>query len=279
MSTTVIAVLVTALAASPGAAVTVLTVAGNGLLVHSPMSGELRGDLCREPNVCTPVDYDNSATGTAALNQGTASLYDTLQATAGQKIVMAYSQGGFITTTWMNTYASDPVAPPANDLSFVLFGNPQRAIGGASVASGSAATPTDTKYKVVDISRQYDSVSDWPDDPYNALAIANAVAGYFYTHTDYTGVDVNDPHNLVKTVGNTAYVLVPTPQLPLLEPLRRIGLTTLADQLNTQLKPIVDAGSRRNHRGFVPETAPVLPAPYGTTPPLPRTSLTSSATS
>ena len=99
-----------------------------------------------------------------------------------------------------------------------MFGNPQRAIGGFSRATGGASTPSKTGYRVIDVSREYDLESDFPTNPFNALAVANAFAGYLLIHTDYTGVDINDPRNLVKTVDDTTYVLVPTDNLPSFNP-------------------------------------------------------------
>ena len=242
-------------------AATVLTVSGSTLLVSTPMEHELQGALCRAPNTCEKVDYPAGGIGQGPLDQGEVALQDKIAATSGDKIVMAYSQGGIIATQWLEQHAGQPDAPPASDLTFVLFGNPQRAEGGLGPASGggrsNTPTPTDTPYSIVDVSRQYDLLSDWPTDPTNGLAVANALAGYLFVHTDYTGVDVNSPDNLVKKVGNTTYVLAPTANLPLLEPLRRVGLGGAADALNAPLKKVVDAGYDRS--GYTPLTSPVLP--------------------
>lgn len=229
---------------------TVLTVAGNTTVVNIPMTEELGGVLCQSPNVCQTVDYPSGAIGGIALQQGVTALTNDIATTPGKKVVLAYSQGGLITTTWLQDTASSASAPPTSDLAFVLLGNPQRGLNGQAPTLGvGSATPTDTGYTVIDISREYDAESDWPNNPLDGLAVANAIAGYFLVHTDYTGVDVDDPNNLVQTVGDTTYVLVPTPDLPLLEPLRMIGLSSLADQLNGPLKTIVDAGYNRS--GYV----------------------------
>ncbi len=250
-----------AAASAPTAlAATVLTVSGNGLIVATPMDQELRGALCAAPNTCVPVDYPSSAIGQPALDQGALALRDAIAATPDDKVVMAYSQGGIIATTWLQEHAADTDAPPADDMTFVLFGNPQRGRGGLAPTLGvGSATPTDTGYQVVDVAREYDAEADWPQDPRNGLAVANALAGYWYVHTDYTDVDVNSPDNLVSKDGDTTYVLVPTEKLPLLEPLRRVGLTGVADQLNDQLKPVVDGGYDRS--GYAPLTEPVLDTP------------------
>ncbi|MBE7195640.1 MAG: PE-PPE domain-containing protein [Gordonia polyisoprenivorans] len=225
---------------------TVLTVAGNTSIVSTPMPQELRGELCHSPNTCQVVVYPSGAIGGAALQVGVTALTTDIATTPGKKIVFAYSQGGMIATTWLQDTAGSPSAPPASDLTFVLLGNPQRGLNGLAPTSGAgSATPTDTGYTDIDISREYDAESDWPNNPLNGLAVANAIAGYFLVHTDYTGVDVDDPNNLVQTVGGTTYVLVPTANLPLLEPLRMMGLSSVADQLNGPLKTIVDQGYNR----------------------------------
>ena len=261
-ATAILSATIAAVATAPnGSAATVLTVAGNQLVVSTPMSQELRGDLCRSPNVCKAVEYPSASIGSVALQQGAVNLQKAIASTSGKKIVMAYSQAGYIVTMWVAAHAHDADAPSRDDLTFIVFGNPQRAIGGFSRATGGASTPSKTGYRVIDVSREYDLESDFPTNPFNALAVANAFAGYLLIHTDYTGVDINDPRNLVKTVDDTTYVLVPTDNLPLLQPLRMLGLNALADQLNPALKKIVDAGYDRS--GFTPQTTPVFPLPEG----------------
>jgi hypothetical protein len=240
-------------------AATVLTVSGNTLVVHTPMEQQLGGTMCQAPNTCEQVQYPAGSIGQGPLDEGEMALQDKIATTTGNKVVMAYSQGGIIATNWLEQHAGDPDAPPAGELTFVLFGNPQRAGGGLAQRLGSGVpTPTDTQYTVVDITREYDGEADWPDDPLNGLAVANALAGYFFVHTDYTNVDVNSPDNLVKKVDKTTYVLVPTDQLPLLQPLRLVGLNGVADALNAPLKKVVDAGYDRS--AYAPAAEPVLPA-------------------
>jgi hypothetical protein len=64
-------------------------------------------------------------------------------------------------------------------------------------------------------------------------------------------VNLTDPANTVFKVGTITYVLVPTPNLPLVGPLRALGLNALADQLQAQLKPLVDQAYNRNYPGIV----------------------------
>ncbi|PRC43327.1 PE-PPE domain-containing protein, partial [Mycobacterium sp. ITM-2017-0098] len=125
---------------------------------------------------------------------------------------------------------------------FVVIGNPTRAYGG----SDSDVMPQ-TQYQVIDVSRQYDFASDFPDNPLNLLTLLNSLAAFTMIHTEYEDVDMYDPANIVWKEGNTTYVFVPTENLPLLEPLRKLGLTDLADALNGPLKEIVERGYDRSY--------------------------------
>ncbi len=200
------------------------------------MEDELQGTLCQAPNNCVPIKqslWDPN---------GLATIEATIDATAGTKVVFSYSEGARSVTDWLQEHADDPEAPSPDELSFVVIGNPTRAHGG----SDNEVMPQ-TQYQVIDISRQYDPASDFPDHPFNLLALLNSVAAFTTIHTDYEDVDMYDPTNIVWKEGNTTYVFVPTENLPLLEPLRRLGLTGLADALNGPLKEIVERGYDRSY--------------------------------
>ena len=51
--------------------------------------------------------------------------------------------------------------------------------------------------------------------------------------------------------GNTTYVLIRTQEIPLLEPLRQLGLGAIADNLNDPLKAVIDSAYDRNYPGLV----------------------------
>jgi diacyltrehalose acyltransferase len=219
------------------------------VLVLSPVPGsaldDLQGSLCDDdpPNnrTCVPVDYPPfiAPAGVVALDTA----IDTRIGTTPHIIVFGYSNGAIVTAQWLAEHADDPDAPSADQLSFVVIGNSTRAFGGLDARSG--LVMPQTQYQVIDVARQYDGAADFPDNPFNLLALANAIAGFTFIHTDYEGVNIYDPANAVWTVGNTTYVLVPTENLPLLEPLRILGLTALADALNGPLKEIVEQAYNR----------------------------------
>ncbi|PRC53106.1 PE-PPE domain-containing protein, partial [Mycobacterium sp. ITM-2017-0098] len=82
----------------------------------------------------------------------------TIDATVGPKVVFSYSEGARSVTGWLEKHAADPDAPSPDELAFVVIGNPTRAYGG----SDSDVMPQ-TQYQVIDVSRQYDFASDFPD--------------------------------------------------------------------------------------------------------------------
>ncbi len=72
-------------------------------------------------------------------------------------------------------------------------------------------------------------------------------------HLNYGSVSMDDPANTVWTEGNTTYVFVPTENLPLLAPLRLMGMDKLADALNEPLKEIME---RAYDRPYLTPTGP-----------------------
>ena len=154
-------------------------------------------------------------------------------------------------------------------IAFSLIGNPNRPNGGLFErlarfgtvpildATFGVPTPTDTNMSTVDIAFQYDGVVDFPLYPINLLADLNAVAGFWYIHGSYLSPDgrnpdglpngltpaelaaaIADPANQQHLTGtDTTYVLVPTPNLPLLQPLREFGAFTHTEFLTT---PLID---------------------------------------
>ncbi|WP_165804592.1 PE-PPE domain-containing protein [Mycolicibacterium austroafricanum] len=203
----------------------------------------LQGTMCQSPNTCAQVDYHFSLPVsvdriTTAIDTATSD-----PTSDAEVVVFALSGGAGASGEWIRKHAGDEGAPPAEKLSFVWIGNPGRKYGGSSRRF---ATSPESQYKVLDIARQYDPIADSPDDPLNLLAHLNLMAGMLSPlHTDYAGVDIDDPRNIRWTEGNTTYVLVPTDRLPLLFPLRALGLGALADSLDRPLREIIERGYDR----------------------------------
>jgi pimeloyl-ACP methyl ester carboxylesterase len=248
--TTALATLATgALAVSPATnAATVLMIEPLNVGQGKMMTTELKGAMC-VTNTCKEVDYPASLAPTS-IPDGAAALDKAFASTTGQVIVFGYSEGAQVAETWLSQHADDADAPSAQNVTFLLIGNPWRKDGGRLTPFGELVgyVPSQTQYQVVDVARQYDGFADFPDvfaSPGYPLAVANAVVGMFLVHSFYQNVDLKSPDNISWKDGNVTYVLAPTDTLPLLAPLESMGLGDLAHSLNTVLQPIVESAYSR----------------------------------
>ena len=239
-------------------AANVLTVTGYTSLgsLEWDMADMLQGGFCSQAsgNTCDEVEY-LSGVPNIGESSGLWALRAALATTAPPTMVVGFSQGAMIATEWMLEYGETAWAPTPADLSFVLMANPQRKYGGVRpVYDIEDPTPSDNAYRVLDIAMEYDGAADVPDNLFNLLAVANAIAGFQHIHIDgYDDVDLDSSEKLVWIDGNTTYVLIRSQNIPLLQPLRNIGLDALADALNDPLKRIIDSAYDRDYVGLVDE--------------------------
>ena len=197
---------------------TVLALPGADLHVTNDMDEEFCGAFSTPPYTMKVVDYPRNL-ALDSIPTGVANIDAAIRATPGTIIVLAYSQGAQVASEWMRQHSHDPTAPGPDRLTFVLFGNPLRASGGAKVGEPTVrttglATPTDTPWHIVDVARRYDGYADSPTDKNNAEAVHNADLGKLLIHPHYEGVDLGDPSLTVWQRGNTTFVL--TNEAPLL---------------------------------------------------------------
>ncbi|MEZ0340936.1 PE-PPE domain-containing protein [Mycobacterium sp. pV006] len=286
-----LAMTLTAAATALSVVVATPTAEAANVLTLSPlphrMGPALQGSMCASPNVCNKVKYS------FAMNVSIANLAEAIRAATAAVpapdgsspdpadsetvTVFALSGGAIGSVKWLAQYADEADAPSAEVLSFVLIGNPTRKYGGANHR---LTKMPETQYKVLDIAQQYDPFADTPDR-FSFLAQLNSTLGFLAPlHYDYSAVDINDPANYRWVEGNTTYILVPTEKLPLLAPLRALGLTALADRLNDSLKEIIERAYDRpwekepppppapeaRQQPSVQKRAPSLPAPPAEAP-------------
>jgi len=126
---------------------------------------------------------------------------------------------------------------------------------GGSTFNGS--TPTNTQYDTTDIAAQYDGWSDFPVNPLNLLAVANAMMGVDYLHLGgtYDNTTLTDPGVVDQgQYQDTHYYLISTPVLPLLMPLEKFGPLghALADTMDAPLRVIVESAYDRTTSPGVP---------------------------
>jgi len=168
-----------------------------------------------------------------SVSQGVVNLDQAMNAQpAGESmVVFGYSQSARIASIQKGNLAAAGSTLP---VSFVLIGNPNRPNGGilqrfegltvpVAGITFDGATPTNTDFETVDITRQYDGWSDFPNNPLNPFATANAVAGIHYLHGDYQSVGLGDAL-YQGAYGDTDYYMIPSQRLPLLMPLTEAGV-------------------------------------------------------
>ena len=190
-------------------------------------------------------------------------------------VVFGYSQGATVAGNVKSLLSKLPAQDQAN-INFVLIGNPNRPNGGLFErlamfgtvpildATFGQPTPTGTEMSTVDIAFQYDGVADFPLYPVNLLAVLNATAGFWYTHGSYLAPDGRNPdalpngltpaelaaaiadpaHQQRLSGSDTTYVLIPTVNLPLLQPLREFGAFTRTEFLTTPLIALIQPALR-----------------------------------
>jgi PE-PPE domain len=193
-------------------------------------------------------------------------------------IVFGYSQSAVISTHEKRRLDElYPVGGPAPDIQFVMIGDLNRPNGGVMTRFQGAdipfidfyfdgPAPSDTNFETVDIARQYDGFADFPLYPINLVADLNALLGILYVHTDYEAVSLNpdDPDYVAGTIkqqyGDTTYYTIPTSALPLLQPLRDLGVPEpLMALVEPALRVVVEAGYDRTLNPGVPAKAQLIP--------------------
>lgn len=216
------------------------------------------------PRSAWPVTGITTPTFNDSTLIGRNELYRLVQTTPGVKVAYGYSQGSTVVTRLIQDMNSGKVTdmPAPDELSFVLIANPDRPNGGfLSRVPGIylpivditwfGATP-ETDYKTIDVARQYDGWADFPEDPLNLLAVANAIMGIKYLHGAYDSINLDDPKNIVRVSGNTTYITIPTEHLPLLQPWRDIATkagrteTPVLDAIEPVLRTIIESAYDRS---------------------------------
>lgn len=188
--------------------------------------------------------------------------------------VFGYSQSAVVASL----VKKDLIAgrPENTDVSFFLLANPMRPNGGV-LARGPegltipiigitfyGATPTNSCdtgecYETVDVAAQYDGLGgDAPASITNVLAIANAVAGYYYLHGDLQDGRFQDALYQGSN-GDTDYYMVPARRLPILMPFESFVPSPILTLLEAPLKEVIEAGYARNVNPGVATKVGLLP--------------------
>jgi hypothetical protein len=217
------------------------------------------------------------------------------QLPAGQPyLIEGYSQSAQIAIDEKLELIASGNPPP--DVTFLLLGSGNRPDGGflerfaglvipgATGFDFNGAEPTDAGIPTIDIANQYDGNADFPQYPVNVVADLNAVLGFIYQHAGYgdgplpypvpaiwppsdplsgpyVGEYVLGSTDVVRQVdGDTTFYFVRTTDLPLLDPLRSLGVPEpVLNIFQPALQVVVEAGYDRSIPFGDPTLAELIP--------------------
>ncbi|MGO9509145.1 MAG: PE family protein [Mycobacterium sp.] len=198
--------------------------------------------------------------------------------------VFGFSQSAVISSLEMPKLVAAGI--PSSAVNFVLIGDPMNPNGGVlarfpglSIPSLGATffggTPAND-YPTAIYTGEYDGYADFPRYPIDLLADLNALVGIVPVHGGYptfTPAQVMSA-TVLPTSGPTmtTYYMIPTPNLPLLDPVRAIPYlgSPLADLLQPDLTYLVNWGYGDPAHGYSTGPANVT-TPFGFLPPLSAT--------
>lgn len=165
--------------------------------------------------------------------------------------VVGLSAGALVADEVLRRLADDPDAPGKDELNFVVVGDSSRSPFNRNrfdpILRYSYSVPVDTEYDTTVVATQYDGFADFPDKPWNLVAVANAVAGQVLLHVPSMFTDLSDVPPASVTVSTNAeggvttrYFITPD-RLPLVQIAPALGVFGEAN-----LRKIIEAGYVRN---------------------------------
>jgi hypothetical protein len=221
----------------------------------------------------------------ASIARGVTTLNNAIQQqlAAGNTVnVLGYSQGANIASLEMQLL--DPAGTPSSlPINFVLLGNSMNPNGGWDARFPGLSLPSlgfstlgpfptnDFLTKVYTL--EYDGWADFPQYPIDVFADLNAVVGMVTVHGGYENLTTTQINSAVvlPTQGptTTTFYMIPTNNLPLLDPVRFIPYVgnPIADLVQPVLTPLVNWGYGNPDVGWSTGPANVA-TPFGFLPPL-----------
>jgi hypothetical protein len=271
-------------------AATVLMIGGKdqSVLSDAEMAAVLDGRYAGDTRVSVewpaqawPLTGLTSLTVGQSVAVGIEKLEEAIDETSGPTVVLGISEGSLVVDAAQRRLAANGTN---SQLSFVTIADMNRGNGIFThfrdvyipILDYTPQPEPVTAYDTIVVAQEYDGWAEFPDRPWNLLATMNAIAGsgvipgFAGVHNATVTADLSQvpPKNITTTVnsqgGTTTSYLVPTRDLPLLQPLRDWGTPKpVVDAINQLLKPIVDAGYSRNDGSSV---APTTSPPPASTP-------------
>ncbi|MGK2868529.1 MAG: PE-PPE domain-containing protein [Mycobacterium sp.] len=121
---------------------------------------------------------------------------------------------------------------------FARYG-PDEPTFGSDVLGGAIQLPDGTYLRV---NREYDPIAYFPKYLLNPMSWIQLAAGFAFEHSRLQDFDFDDPENVVTVDGNVVTVRVNSPVMPLLLPLKALGVPKqIIDAFQAILQPMVEA--------------------------------------
>lgn len=210
-------------------------------------------------------------------------------------VVYGDSQSSTISSMEMTQLAALPAneRPGLDQLAFVLTGDPNNPAGGLFERFDGLSIPsvgitfngaTPDLYPTDIFTQEYDGFADFPQYPIDPFSDLNALLGVYFVHGTYSDLTlqqvtpVADGGDAIQlptdpALGTeTTYYLIPTADLPLLDPVRDIPIVgnPIADLLQPDLTVLVNIGYGNPDYGYSAGPDGYLPAneptPFGLFP-------------
>jgi PE-PPE domain/PE family len=251
------------------------------------------------PEGLYPLTGINNLTLDVSVSQGVTILNNAIQSAVASGSttvnVFGYSQSSTISSVVMqmlnptNTPGGS-LLPSGVNLNFTLVGDPSNPNGGLLTRFPGLSLPSlgitfgtatpDNSFPTRIYTIEYDGFGDFPQYPIDVLSDVNAFVGILELHGTYPfftaaqllptsmgGIAIP----LTNTIGPTTdqYFILPTQNLPLLDPVRAIPLigNPIADLVQPDLRVLVDLGYGSTTQGWSPDP-PNVPTPFGVIPPV-----------
>jgi hypothetical protein len=200
--------------------------------------------------------------------------------------VFGVSQSAIIASLEMPKLLAEGFTP--NQVNFVLTGDELNPNGGLLSRFPGLSTPSvgitwggatpSNDFPTTIWTLEYDGFADFPQYPIDIFSDLNALAGIAFVHGTYPTVSPSQLASAVLLPGSAAlgtpnsmtnYEMIPTANLPLLDPVRIIPVigNPIADLLQPDLRYLVNWGYGDPNFGW--STSPAnVPTPFGFLPPL-----------
>jgi len=180
--------------------------------------------------------------------------------------LVGLSQGALVLDEVQRDLADDPQAPLPNELTFVMFSDPSRGLFAKYLPEGThipivdwtVQTPVESQYHTYDVYGEYDFWRDPPDRPGNLLAVVNSLMAdgggdkSVHIQAGYADIDDVPAANITESTNSAGGVVttvrVPTEDLPLTQPVRKVFGDKAADRLDAKLRPRIDRAYVRNDK-------------------------------